>query len=68
MTADMRIVLEKPIGHDYESAKAINDQVGAASQRIRSFALITISAKKPCKIYWRCVLPIPCLSLFGAGR
>ncbi len=29
MTADMRIVLEKPIGHDYESAKAINDQVGA---------------------------------------
>ena len=30
MTADMRIVLEKPIGHDYESAKAINDQVGAS--------------------------------------
>ena len=29
MTADMRIVLEKPIGHDYESAKTINDQVGA---------------------------------------
>ena len=30
MTSDMRIVMEKPIGHDFESAKAINDQVGAS--------------------------------------
>lgn len=29
ITSDMRIVLEKPIGHDYQSAKVINDQVGA---------------------------------------
>lgn len=29
MTADMRIVLEKPVGHDCESARSINDQVGA---------------------------------------
>jgi glucose-6-phosphate 1-dehydrogenase len=29
MVADMRIVLEKPVGHDFESAKAINNEVGA---------------------------------------
>ncbi|HLY57664.1 MAG TPA: glucose-6-phosphate dehydrogenase [Stellaceae bacterium] len=28
ITANSRVVLEKPIGHDLESAKAINDQVG----------------------------------------
>ncbi len=27
-TKDMRIVLEKPLGHDFESARDINDQVG----------------------------------------
>ncbi len=29
MTDNMRIVLEKPVGEDYESARAINDAVGA---------------------------------------
>lgn len=29
MTADMRIVLEKPVGHDFSSACAINDAVGS---------------------------------------
>ena len=29
MTEDMRIVLEKPVGHDHASALAINDAVGA---------------------------------------
>jgi glucose-6-phosphate 1-dehydrogenase len=29
MTDDMRIVLEKPVGHDEASARAINDEVGA---------------------------------------
>ena len=28
MTQNMRIVLEKPVGRDYESARAINDAVG----------------------------------------
>ena len=28
LTDDVRIVLEKPLGHDYESARAINDEVG----------------------------------------
>lgn len=29
MTENMRIVLEKPVGHDFDSACAINDSVGA---------------------------------------
>ena len=29
MTEDMRIVLEKPVGHDEASARAVNDEVGA---------------------------------------
>lgn len=28
VTADMRVVLEKPVGRDYESAREINDRVG----------------------------------------
>jgi glucose-6-phosphate 1-dehydrogenase len=28
LTADMRVVLEKPVGRDYESAREINDAVG----------------------------------------
>ena len=28
ITADVRIVLEKPVGHDYQSAREINDEVG----------------------------------------
>ena len=42
MTSDMRIVLEKPIGHDFVSAKAINDQVGACFEENQIFALTTI--------------------------
>jgi glucose-6-phosphate 1-dehydrogenase len=29
IVSDVRIVLEKPLGHDYDSARAINDEVGA---------------------------------------
>ena len=28
ITSDSRIVLEKPVGHDYKSARAINDEIG----------------------------------------
>lgn len=38
VTPDTRVVLEKPIGHDLASSKAINDAVGAVSEKIRSFA------------------------------
>jgi glucose-6-phosphate 1-dehydrogenase len=39
MTDKMRIVLEKPVGHNYESAKAINDDVGACFSENQIFRI-----------------------------
>jgi len=39
MTEDMRIVLEKPVGHDYESARAINDEVGGCFSENQIFRI-----------------------------
>ena len=39
MTKDMRIVLEKPVGRDYESAKEINDAVGACFSENQIFRI-----------------------------
>ncbi len=39
MSEDMRIVLEKPVGHDYASAKEINDQVGACFSENQIFRI-----------------------------
>jgi glucose-6-phosphate 1-dehydrogenase len=39
MTENIRIVLEKPLGYNYESAKAINDEVGACFQENQIFRI-----------------------------
>ena len=39
MTGDMRIVLEKPVGHDYESAREINRAVGACFKENQIFRI-----------------------------
>ncbi len=39
MTDDMRIVLEKPVGNDYASARAINDQVGTCFSEQQIFRI-----------------------------
>ena len=39
VTPNTRVVLEKPIGHDLESARAINDQVGSVFQERQAFRI-----------------------------
>ena len=39
VTPESRIVLEKPIGHDLESARAINDEVGAIFREHQTFRI-----------------------------
>ncbi|MEM7021736.1 MAG: glucose-6-phosphate dehydrogenase [Pseudomonadota bacterium] len=39
VTRDTRVVLEKPIGHDLQSARAINDQVGSVFQESQVFRI-----------------------------
>ncbi|MBS0561553.1 MAG: glucose-6-phosphate dehydrogenase [Proteobacteria bacterium] len=39
VTSRARVVLEKPIGHDLESARAINDQVGAVFEEAQTFRI-----------------------------
>ncbi len=48
-----RVIIEKPFGHDLESANALNREIGACSTRIRSIESITISAKRPSRTSWR---------------
>ena len=48
-----RVIIEKPFGHDLESANALNREIGACSTKTRSTASITISAKKPSRTSWR---------------
>jgi glucose-6-phosphate 1-dehydrogenase len=55
-----RVVLEKPLGHDLQSADLINTEVGF-------IASIIISARRPCKISWRCVSATLCSSPCGAA-
>ncbi len=62
-----RIVVEKPFGHDLESAKEMNKMLRNISQKNRYFALIITSVKKQYKTYSRCVLPTLSLNLFGTG-
>ncbi|HJS87963.1 MAG TPA: glucose-6-phosphate dehydrogenase [Acetobacteraceae bacterium] len=38
-TPDSRVVLEKPIGHDLESARAINDEVGRVFTEAQTFRI-----------------------------
>jgi glucose-6-phosphate 1-dehydrogenase len=39
ITTQSRVVLEKPIGHDLESARAINDEVGAVFAETQTFRI-----------------------------
>ncbi len=39
ITDDVRIVLEKPVGHDSESARAINDEVGQSFAENQTFRI-----------------------------
>jgi glucose-6-phosphate 1-dehydrogenase len=39
MTEDMRIVLEKPVGNDYDSAREINDRVGECFRENQIFRI-----------------------------
>ncbi len=49
-----RVIIEKPFGHDLESANALNQRDRRmSSTSTRSFESITISAKKPFRTSWR---------------
>jgi glucose-6-phosphate 1-dehydrogenase len=39
MSANMRIVLEKPLGHDFDSARQINDEIGACFSENQIFRI-----------------------------
>lgn len=60
-----RIIIEKPIGHDYESAKQLNEQIKKPLPK-RKFTGLTITwARKWCKTSKCCGLPILCLNRSG---
>ena len=48
-----RVIIEKPFGHDLDSAKALNAEILKHLQGIRFTGSIIFSAKKPCRTLWR---------------
>ena len=63
-----RVVLEKPIGHDYASSVEINEAVGRCSTKTASSASTTTSAKRRCRTCSRCASRIRCSSRCGTRR
>ena len=60
-----RLVIEKPFGHNLETAQQLNATVHANFKKSRSIASTITWAKKPCKTCWHSDLQIRFLSLFG---
>ncbi len=55
---EVRLALEKPLGSDLASSRAINDAVAGRSARRRHSASTIISARRRCRICSRCALPM----------
>jgi glucose-6-phosphate 1-dehydrogenase len=62
-----RIVVEKPIGHDLESARVLNAILPTISTSLRSSASTIIWARKLCRTFWRFVLLILFLNRSGTA-
>ena len=53
-----RVIVEKPIGRDLDSARAVNSAVGAAFDESQTYRLDHYLGRKPSRICWCCVSPI----------
>ena len=61
-----RVVIEKPFGHDLESAaRAQRRSSTTSSRRTRSSASTTTSARRRSRTSWRCASPTSCSSRSG---
>jgi glucose-6-phosphate 1-dehydrogenase len=60
-------IIEKPFGHDLESAKALNDEVNKVFRRIRSFASTTTWARRRCRTSWSSALRTASLRMCGTA-
>ena len=65
VTAATRLVVEKPLGRDYESALALNAQLAASFDESQLYRIDHYLGKKRCRTSWRCALVMHCLNLFG---
>ena len=56
-----RVVIEKPFGHDLQSARELNARRRrASSRRSRCSASTTTWARRRCRTSWRCASPTSC--------
>src|SRR5215831_15449403 len=62
-----RVIIEKPFGHDFASAEALNAQILRYCPRTRSTASIISSAKKPSRTFWCCASPMVSSSRCGVA-
>src|SRR2546426_10881805 len=60
-----RIIVEKPVGRDLASARAITKSWRVRSTNRRSSGSITTSERRPCRTCWSCASPIRCSSRSG---
>jgi glucose-6-phosphate 1-dehydrogenase len=60
-----RVIIEKPFGHDLESAQKLNKEIRRLSTKDRSIGSITISGKRQFRISSYSDSEMDCLSLSG---
>ena len=60
-----RVIVEKPIGHDLESAKHINATIGDVFDESQIYRIDHYLGKETCKILWSCVSRTPFSNHFG---
>lgn len=64
-TADARIVVEKPFGHDLPSAQALNEKLLRSFSESQIYRIDHYLGKETVQNLMLCALPIPCLNRFG---
>ena len=62
-----RVIIEKPFGHDFRSAVALNEQILESSPKSRSSASTISSARRRCRTSWRCASATACSSRSGTA-
>ena len=60
-----RVVIEKPFGHDLDSARDLNAALMSVFAPTRSSGSTTTSARRPSRTSWRCGSPTSCSSRCG---
>ena len=62
-----RVVIEKPFGHDLESARLLNQRLLRVAEEKQIYRIDHYLGRKPSRTFWRCASPTESSSPSGTG-